>query len=101
MDIAARFGQNLLRCRKRVGVSQEELAVRASLHRTQIGLLERGGRLPRIDTLVKVAGALDVPAGELLDGIAWRPGYARRGGWEEGRQAASEQPTTPKSTDAP
>lgn len=83
MDIAARFGRNLLGCRKRAGISQEELGVRASLHRTQVGLLERGGRLPRIDTLAKLAGALGVPASELLDGIAWRPGYARLGGWED------------------
>ncbi|HEX5763157.1 MAG TPA: helix-turn-helix transcriptional regulator [Solirubrobacterales bacterium] len=79
--VAQRFGENLIRARRRAGISQEELGIRASLHRTQIGLLERGGRLPRIDTLAKLAGALEVPVGELFEGIAWRPGHARVGGW--------------------
>ncbi len=77
--VAARFGENLIRCRRRVGLSQEELGVRASLHRTQIGLLERGLRLPRIDTLIKLAGALEVSAADLLAGISWLPGQAHEG----------------------
>jgi DNA-binding XRE family transcriptional regulator len=72
VEVARRFGDNLVRCRKRAGFSQEELAFRASIHRTQIGVLERGGRCPRIDTLVKLAGALDVSVDELLDGMAGR-----------------------------
>lgn len=82
MDVAGRFGENLARCRKRSSLSQEELGFRASLNRTQIGILERGERLPRIDTLVKLAGALSVSPGELLDGIDWRPGTASPGGFE-------------------
>lgn len=74
MDIASRFGQNLVRARKRAGLSQEELAHHSALHRTEIGLLERGGRVPRIDTLVKLAGALSVSPLELLAGIEWNPG---------------------------
>jgi transcriptional regulator with XRE-family HTH domain len=79
MDIAARFGENLTRCRKRADMSQEELAIRASLHRTEIGMLERGIRVARVDTLVKLAGALSVPASELIDGIDWTPGGTRTG----------------------
>lgn len=79
MDIAARFGENLIRCRKRADMSQEELAIRASLHRTEIGMLERGIRVARIDTLVKLAGALSIPASELIDGIDWAPGGTRTG----------------------
>jgi transcriptional regulator with XRE-family HTH domain len=79
MDIAERFGVNLRRYRKRCGLSQEETAVRASLHRTEIGLLERGERLPKIDTAIKLAGALDVDTGDLLDGIVWEPGTMTRG----------------------
>jgi transcriptional regulator with XRE-family HTH domain len=82
VDVAARFGENLTRCRKRANLSQEELSVRASLHRTQIGILERGARLPRIDTLVKLAGALSVSPDDLLEGIVWRPGTASLGGFE-------------------
>ncbi len=79
MTIAERFGQNLHRARKRAGLSQEEAAVRASLHRTEIGLLERGERMPRIDTAIKLAGALHVEPADLLDGIAWEPGSVTRG----------------------
>ena len=70
MDIAARFGDNLARCRKLADLSQEETSYRAGLHRTEISQLERGLRIPRIDTLVKLASALAVPADNLLDGIA-------------------------------
>jgi transcriptional regulator with XRE-family HTH domain len=74
VDIATHFGRNLARARRRAGLSQEELGVRATLHRTEIGLLERGERVPRIDTVIKVAGALSISATELIDGIRWSPG---------------------------
>ena len=77
--VATQFGKNLYRCRKQSGLSQEDLAVGASLHRTEIGLLERGERLPRIDTAVKLAGALGVRVSELLADIRWTPGETRPG----------------------
>lgn len=67
--VAAQFGRNLGSHRRQARVSQETLAFRAGLHRTEIGMLERGERLPRIDTLIKLAIALSVPPGELLAGI--------------------------------
>jgi transcriptional regulator with XRE-family HTH domain len=79
MDVAARFGENLTRSRKRAGLSQEELGLLSSLHRTEISLLERGTRIPRIDTLVKLAGALSIPASELIEGIDWTPGTSTSG----------------------
>lgn len=79
MSLAERFGQNLRRARKRAGLSQEAVGLRASLHRTEIGLLERGERTPRIDTVIKLAGAVGVDPGDLLAGIAWNPGDVRRG----------------------
>lgn len=69
--VAERLGQNLWAARRRVGFSQEELGALCSLHRTEIGLIEGGRRIPRADTLVKLASALDVSAGELLRGIEW------------------------------
>jgi transcriptional regulator with XRE-family HTH domain len=77
--VAERFGDNLRRIRRREGLSQEELAARASLHRTEIGKLENTERLPRIDTLVQLAGAMAITPGELLDGIYWVPGPKPRG----------------------
>ena len=74
MDVGRHFGANLRRARRSAGISQEELGTRSSLHRTEIGLLERGARVPRIDTLIKVAKALELEPGELLAGIDWTPG---------------------------
>jgi transcriptional regulator with XRE-family HTH domain len=85
--IAARFGDNLARCRKRADLSQEEVSYRAGVHRTEISQLERGLRTPRIDTLVKLASALAVPATSLLDGIAWEPGSVQAGGFTTGRES--------------
>lgn len=79
--VAANFGKNLRYCRERANLSQEDLAYTAGLHRTEIGLLERGARVPRIDTLVKLAGGLSIPPEELLDGIDWQPGSVQRGGF--------------------
>lgn len=79
MEVAERFGKNLLRCRRRVRLSQEETAARASLHRTEIGLLEQGQRTPRVDTLIKLMGALEASADDLLAGIEWNPGQCREG----------------------
>jgi transcriptional regulator with XRE-family HTH domain len=80
--VAERFGENLRRARRRAGLSQEQVAVRASLHRTEIGLLERGGRVARIDTLVQLAGAIAVDSSELLAGIGWTPGDIQGGSFE-------------------
>ena len=80
LECKARFGENLARARGRAGMSQEAVGLRASLHRTEISQLERGLRLPRIDTLVKLAAVLDVPVDcQLLAGIAWNPGSIQPG----------------------
>jgi transcriptional regulator with XRE-family HTH domain len=61
------------RSRKAAGLTQEELAFRAAIHRTQVSLLENGGRMPRVHTLVCLAGALGVTPNDLLEGIVWEP----------------------------
>ena len=80
-EIAYRLGQNLVRLRRREGMSQEGLAERADLHRTEVGLIERGRRVGRIDTLIKLAAALSVGPEELLEGIDWVVAEPRRGGF--------------------
>jgi transcriptional regulator with XRE-family HTH domain len=72
--VAVRFGENLRRWRRRADFSQEQLGYRASLHRTEIGLLERGARMPRIDTIIKLATGLEIAPATLLAGITWEPG---------------------------
>jgi transcriptional regulator with XRE-family HTH domain len=83
--VAIQFGRNLAHCRKQARLSQEELAVRASLHRTAVGQLERGERVARVDTVVKLAGSLGIAAGELFDGMGWDPGGMRLGQYTTGR----------------
>lgn len=79
MGVADRFGQNLRRARRDADLSQEEVGIRASLHRTEIGLLERGERIPRIDTAIKLAAAVKVSVCDLLEGLDWEPGTSRPG----------------------
>jgi transcriptional regulator with XRE-family HTH domain len=77
MDKRDRFAINLRRAREAAGISQEELAERCEVHRTEISLLERGGREPRLGTMIKLATALGTSAEALCSGIAWDP-KARR-----------------------
>lgn len=79
MTVAEQFGKNLARLRERSGLTQEEIALRASVHRTEVSQLERGLRIPRIDTVAKLAGALGVEPAEFFEGISWEPGTVRRG----------------------
>jgi transcriptional regulator with XRE-family HTH domain len=80
MEVAQRFGENLRRLRKGADISQEALGLRCSLHRTEIGLLERGARVPRIDTLIKIASGLGIHPNALMAGISWTPAKAGTAG---------------------
>lgn len=71
MSPQERFAANLRSARTAAGISQEELGHRCDLHRTEISLLERAGREPRLGTIVKLAGALDTTPGDLCAGIIW------------------------------
>jgi transcriptional regulator with XRE-family HTH domain len=66
-----RFAAHLRKARLTAGFTQEELADRCHLHRTEISLLERGGREPRLGTLIKLASALGVTLESLCAGISW------------------------------
>ena len=66
-----RFAANLRRVRTKFGVSQEELARRCDLHRTEVSLLERAGREPRLGTITKLAGSLGTTPAVLCEGITW------------------------------
>jgi transcriptional regulator with XRE-family HTH domain len=99
---AQRFGRNLWKARRRADLSQEELGRLASLHRTHIGFMEAGGRLPRVDTLVKLASALGVEADALLQGIGWivpganRPGSFSTGGARRDQGCKANRSRRPK-----
>jgi transcriptional regulator with XRE-family HTH domain len=64
------FGENVRKRRRKLGLSQEELADRAELHRTYIGSIERGERNVSLENIVRLAAALEVKPAALLAGIA-------------------------------
>ena len=64
-----RFAANLRSAREAASLSQEALADAANMHRTEISLLERSGREPRLMTIVRLARALDRQPATLLEGI--------------------------------
>ncbi len=67
MDVRRRVGLNVRKYRGELGLSQEQLAFEAGLHRTYISGVERGVRNPTVTVLEQIATALRVPAGRLLD----------------------------------
>lgn len=73
LKIKRRFGEQLRRLREEAEISQEELGLRASLHRNVVGELERGSRMPYLDTILKLAAGLSLPPCELIEGITWVP----------------------------
>lgn len=69
--VGRRFAQNALALRRRAGFSQDEAGERSDLHRTQISLLERGLRVPQLDTILQLAGGIEAEPCELVEGMAW------------------------------
>jgi transcriptional regulator with XRE-family HTH domain len=82
-----RFAENAVELRRRAGLSQADAGLRAGLHRTEISMLERRLRMPRLDTLLRVAGAVEADPWELLEGLAWDldPGRLWEARTESGR----------------
>lgn len=68
-DAVVSFAENLRRLRKERGLSQEELGARANIQMADISRYESASRDPRITTVARLAGALDVPIAELLHDI--------------------------------
>jgi transcriptional regulator with XRE-family HTH domain len=65
-DLPAAIGQRVRKLRQALGVSQEELAERAGLHRNYVGSVERGERDIGITALGRLARALDVSLAEFF-----------------------------------
>lgn len=62
-------GQVLVEYRERKGLTQDVLSGLAGLDRTHYSKLERGQRIPTIDTLFKIGQALDIPPHVILKSI--------------------------------
>jgi transcriptional regulator with XRE-family HTH domain len=66
MDVRSRVGANVKRLREAKGLSQEELAFDAEMHRTYVSGIERGKRNPTVTVVERLAAALGAKASELL-----------------------------------
>jgi two-component system response regulator len=65
-DVNKQFGIVLKAWRKKLQLSQEKLAGRAGLHRTYVADIERGARNPSLQSLQKLAVALELPLSDLF-----------------------------------
>jgi len=65
-EVQESFGQAVKRLRNRLGISQEELAGRAGLHRTYVSDVERGSRNISLASIEKLAGALETSLAHLF-----------------------------------
>lgn len=64
----ADLGANLRRMRDERKLTQEELSTRSGVQAGEISRIEAGKRDPRVSTVLKLAKALRIPPGRLLDG---------------------------------
>ena len=53
--------------RTKRGISKKELAEKSGLHRNEISYLERGKRVPTLETVIKIADGLDMEANEFMN----------------------------------
>ncbi len=61
------FGKNVQKARHALNISQEELAYRAGLHRTYIGMVERAERSISLQNAKKIADALNTNLDALVE----------------------------------
>jgi transcriptional regulator with XRE-family HTH domain len=65
--VLIKFGDKIRNLRKEKKLSQEELADRAKLHRTYIGMIERAEKNITLTNIQKLATALDVDINQLFN----------------------------------
>lgn len=61
------LGKNLRAARKKLGLTQEEVAERSGVQAGEVSRIERGKRDPQVSTVERLAAAVEVPPGQLLD----------------------------------
>jgi len=65
-EILIKFGERVRKIRKEKGLSQEQLAFKADLHRTYIGMIERAEKNITLINIQKIAKALEISEHQLL-----------------------------------
>ena len=73
MSISEALGQIVRALRQKRGFSQEDLADLCGLHRNAVGLLERGERVPSIETLFALAHGLGIKPSTLISKLETHP----------------------------
>lgn len=63
----ANLGSNLREARKRLGLTQEQVAQRSGVHTTEVSRIEGGKRDPQVSTVRRLAEAVEVKPGQLLE----------------------------------
>ncbi len=66
-DVNIAFGKRIAALRKANGYSQEQFAFKCNVDRTYIGIIERGEKSPTLNTIEKIALALEMSKKELFD----------------------------------
>ena len=67
------FGRRMRVLRRDRGLSQEQLAAKAGLHRAYVGRVERGEQNISLDNILRLAAALEVDPSELVRGLEAQP----------------------------
>ena len=66
------LGANLKAARKNLDLTQEQVAERSGVHATEVSRIEAGKRDPQVSTVEKLAKAVELSPGQLLDGFKAR-----------------------------
>ena len=66
-NILIKFGERVREERLKRGLSQEDLAFRADLHRTYIGMIERAEKNITLINICKICDALEIPLKEMFE----------------------------------
>lgn len=69
MDPVAQFARNVAEARRRAGLTQEDVSGDSGVHPTEVSRIENGDRDVRVSTVFRLAKALGVRPGQLLDGF--------------------------------
>jgi transcriptional regulator with XRE-family HTH domain len=77
--VAQCFTENLRRALASSSLTQEQVARRAGIDRTQMTKLAKGTQVPRVDTMIKLEAALGLERAALVKGIVWNPAVGPNG----------------------
>lgn len=66
-EVLVKFGNKVRERRLSLGLSQEELAARANVHRTYVGMIERAEKNITLENIEKIAKALETPLEKIMN----------------------------------